>query len=63
MWNDKYRMLNEGETIQDGDEVDVCADGWRDPPDWQPSKHCIGEPAPNPNYPSHRVYRRLKEQQ
>ena len=56
-WDERYRRLNKGEIIQAGDEVDACNDGWRDEPDWQPAK-CIGQPAPDPQYPSHRVYRR-----
>jgi len=53
----KYRILREGEVIQKDDEVDVCADGWRDEPKWIKAS-CIGQKAPNPNYPSHRIYRR-----
>jgi hypothetical protein len=53
----KYRQLEEGEIIQAGDQVDACADGWRDEPDWQPAT-CLGQPAPDPHYPSHRRYRR-----
>jgi hypothetical protein len=56
-WDERYRMLKKGEIIQAGDEVDACADGWRDDPVWKPAR-CIGEPAPDPSYPSHRVYRR-----
>jgi len=52
-----YRFLEKGETIQEGDEVDACADPWRDNPVWRPAK-CIGQPAPDPKYPSHRIYRR-----
>ena len=53
----RYRILNKGEIIHFGDEVDACTDGWRDEPNWQPAQ-CIGHPAPDPQYPSHRVYRR-----
>lgn len=58
---DRYRRLDEGEIIMEGDEVDVCNDGWRDEPKWVPATYGIGKPAPCPDYPSHRVYRRLKE--
>jgi len=58
MWNEKYRMLEEGEIIQEDDEVEVSS-GWNADVDWRPALHCIGEPAPNPNYPAHRMYRRL----
>jgi len=58
-WDKKYRMLEDGEIIQQGDEVDACNDGWRDPPEWEKAKRCIGEPAPNPIFPAHRKYRRL----
>ncbi len=57
-WDDQYRMLAAGEIIMEGDEVDACRDGWRDEPRWQPARECIGQPAPDPVYPSHRVYRR-----
>lgn len=53
----KYRQLEEGEIIQPGDQVDASNDGWRDEPRWEPTT-CIGQPAPNPLYPSHRRYRR-----
>lgn len=57
----KYRLLEKGEIIQEGDEVDACNDGWRDAPKWVPALS-IGQPAPDPAYPSHRIYRRpLKE--
>ena len=56
-WDKAYRMLSEGEVIKEGDEVDICNDGWRDDPKWVTAK-AIGKLAPNPNYPSHRRYRR-----
>jgi hypothetical protein len=56
-WDERYRMLKKGEIIQEGDEVDACSDGWKDDPVWKPAR-CIGEPAPDSQYPSHRVYRR-----
>lgn len=54
-WDPKYRRLNEGEIIQPGDEVEVDK-----PYGWKPATQ-VGEPAPNPSYTSHRIYRRLKE--
>ncbi len=52
-----YRILKRGEIIQEGDETDRCTDPWRDDPVWEPARN-IGQPAPDPQYPSHRVYRR-----
>jgi hypothetical protein len=58
-WDKRFRMLEKGEIVQKGDEVDACADGWRDPPDWQPATHMsIGKPAPDPQFPAHRRFRR-----
>jgi len=53
----KYRYLKKNEIIQEGDEVDICADGWRDDPVWVKTT-CVGDKAPDPCYPSHRIYRR-----
>jgi len=59
MWDKRYRLLKEGERVRESDEVDSCNDGWRDPPKWvSVSKHSVGTAAPNPNYPSHRRFRR-----
>ncbi len=58
MSEQKYRRLEYGEIIQEGDEIDACRDGWRDDPKWEPVTSCIGRPAPDPAYPSHRQYRR-----
>jgi hypothetical protein len=52
-----YRILKRGEIIQEGDETDRCTDPWRDDPAWEPAGN-IGQPAPDPKYPSHRIYRR-----
>jgi hypothetical protein len=49
----KYRMLAEGEIIQDGDEC--LTDSHLG---WQSAKNTIGQPAPNPYYTAHRIYRR-----
>lgn len=54
-WDNRYRPLNEGETIIDGDEC--LTDSHIG---WQPATHDIGGAAPNPNYTSHRMYRRRK---
>ena len=53
-WDMRYRPLKEGEIIRPTDEVqnDDCT--WN-VTDWR----CVGQPAPDPNYTSHRVYRRL----
>lgn len=58
-WDNRYRQLKTGEIVQEGDEVDACRDGWRDEPVWKPAINSIGEPAPDPLYPSHRRFRRL----
>jgi hypothetical protein len=50
---ENYRMLNEGEIIQEGDEV--LTDSHLG---WQTDIHCVGQPAPYPFYTSHRMYRR-----
>lgn len=55
---DKYRRLQKGEIICEGDEIDACRDGWRDWPIWKKVTSCIGEQVPDPKYPSHRQYRR-----
>lgn len=52
-WDNAYRMLEEGEIIQEGDEcLADSALGWR------PSGHTVGKAAPNPYFTSHRIYRR-----
>ena len=53
----EYRRLKKGEIILEGDEIDSCVDAWRDDPAWEPAVN-IGEPAPDPQYLSHRQYRR-----
>lgn len=55
----EYRILQEGEIIEAGDECDACANGWRDPCKWEPAPpHMIGCKAGNPSYPAHTNYRR-----
>ena len=54
----RYRILRNGELIQDGDEVDASR-GPCDDAKWMPvGERMIGKPAPDPRYPSHRIYRR-----
>tara|TARA_S200002703_G_C3685238_1_gene210389 strand:- start:341 stop:559 length:219 start_codon:yes stop_codon:yes gene_type:complete len=57
----KYRRLEEGEIVQEGDEVDICNDGWRDPSKWVRAEGSIGQKAPYPYCPSHRQFRRKIE--
>jgi len=57
----EYRCLRKGEIIEEGDEVDVSTDGWRDEPVWKPII-CVGQEVPDPQYPAHRQYRRKVKQ-
>lgn len=52
-----YRRLEAGEVIQVGDEVETSA-GWNAGARWIPVQNSIGEPAPDPRFPAHRMYRR-----
>lgn len=54
----RYRRLEEGELIQEGDEIDSCVNAWHDDAVWKPVTNGIGTPAPNHNYVAHRQYRR-----
>lgn len=54
-WDQRYRRLNKGEIIRSGDEVEVDH-----PYGWKPAE-ALFQPAPDPAYTSHRIYRRLKE--
>lgn len=58
MTEPKYRRLEHGEIIREGDEIDACANAWHDEAKWVPVKSGFGEPAPDPQYVSHRQYRR-----
>jgi hypothetical protein len=59
MQDQHYRRLEHMEIIQPGDEYDNCRDAWRDPPVWVPvNPRSYGKPAPDPQYPAHRQYRR-----
>jgi len=55
----KYRTLQKGEIIQAGDETDRCVNPWKDNAVWEPV-HAgnYGEPAPDPQFPAHRIFRR-----
>jgi hypothetical protein len=50
-WNEQYRRLEKGEIIR------ITDDCQKDDGSWLPAV-CVGQPAPDPNYTSHRVYRR-----
>ena len=55
----QYRYLKKDEVIQAGDETDSSADGYNDSPVWvtvHPGN--VGGLAPDPQYSSHRQYRR-----
>lgn len=52
-WDHRYRRLEWGEIIQEGDECQNDDGTWK-------LGICVGQRAPDPNYTSHRVYRRLK---
>ena len=49
----EYRILEKDEIIKEGDEDDAV---------WVPAKN-IGEPAPDPRFPAHRIYRRKVDAQ
>jgi hypothetical protein len=50
MMADEYRILEKDEAIMAGDE-------WMDDPVWHRTIR-VGERAPDPQYPAHRIYRR-----
>ena len=54
-WDEKYRLLNEGEVVLETDEL------LDDHGNWIKPTNSIGQPAPSPIYTSHRKFRRLKE--
>lgn len=57
--DEKWRVLNLGEVVREGDQSDAAADGYNDEPDWRPVRDgAIGCIAPDPRYPSHRRFRR-----
>ena len=53
---DEYYYLKKGDVIQEGDEVEMSE--WPDEPKWVKT-NCVGQQAPDPQFPAHRVYRRL----
>jgi len=57
----KYILLEKGEIVRQGDEVDMCRDAWRDPPNWILAVYSVGDSVPDPSYPSHRQFRRLEQ--
>jgi hypothetical protein len=60
----QYRILEKGEVILVGDEHDASTNPWRDPIRWEPvPPHMIGQRASDPAYPSHSLYRRLRDKE
>jgi len=53
----KYYHLKEGEIIKEGDEVESSS-SYSSPAKWVKVQNTIGRKAPNPNFISHRKYRR-----
>jgi hypothetical protein len=53
-WDDRYRLLREGEIVEVGDEI------LNDNGTWEAAFYSIGQAAPDPRYTSHRQFRRLK---
>lgn len=54
-----WRYLEAGELIQAGDETDRSVDSWKDWPKWEPvHPKDIGQPAPDPRFVAHRIFRR-----
>ncbi len=54
-WDQRYRRLEEGEVIRESDQFQTDDGGWK-----YPHHKTVGTLAPNPNYTSHRQYRRPK---
>jgi hypothetical protein len=52
-WDHRFRRLEEGELIEESDEHMLDDGSWE-------LTNCAGQKAPDPNYTSHRWYRRLK---
>jgi len=53
-----WRILEKGEVVEKSDWVDSANDGWNNDPIWEPASR-IGEAAPDPMFPAHRVFRRI----
>ena len=56
---EEYYYLKKGEIIQEGDESGTMKKYNDDDYTWVKETRCVGEPAPDPQYMSHRRYRRL----
>ncbi len=54
----EWRILEKGEIVEKSDWIDSTNDGWNNDPIWKPATR-IGEAAPDPRYPAHRVFRRI----
>lgn len=54
----EYRGLEKGEVVCEGDEYDACVNPWKDAAKWVPAGKNVGTVAPDPQYPSHRLFRR-----
>ena len=52
----EYYYLKKDEVIREGDECEM-SNGWNADPMWVKTT-CVGEQAPDPRYPAHRIYRR-----
>jgi hypothetical protein len=59
MWNKNYIQLKKGEIIKEGDEVGNISYNEDGSMKWEKAT-CIGSKAPDPQFTSHRWYRRLK---
>ena len=53
-----YYYLEDGDIIQDGDEMDIS--NYKDEETKWVKATCIGSKAPNPCYPAHTIFRRKK---
>ena len=61
LWDNRYRQLEMGEVVQEGDEI-FCSDHpWHGGNErWEPvTPDQVGQIAPDPRYVSHRRFRRL----
>jgi len=53
----RFRLLEKGEIIRDGDEADASVNPMKDAARWQLATN-IGAVVPDPVFPSHTLYRR-----
>lgn len=59
----RYRILQYGELIHEGDERDECVNPMKDYCNWQPVPFdAIGRPVSDPAFPAHTIYRRRIEE-